>query len=221
MNSQPDLDELDRALSQTAPSTAAFHPGQPRRLSWSSRLRRSWDRHGSLVSALILLGLMALALMSGSGWNWFYLLPLLKVADRLAQWREESRSSAPAEELGEYLPALRTQLEQRLSKEAFDFALLLALAIAVALLVPHSRHPIATAVVCAALVAIALLRWALFLPGLRRELEDLGGDTRRNWILNVILICLGTLYLLAVPLIWLCHRLHDLWLRLTNRRSAS
>jgi hypothetical protein len=164
---------------------------------------------------------LALALWNGSGRYWFYLLPLLKVADGLMQWREECGSGALAAEEGEYLPALRARLEQRLNKEAIHFLLLLALAIAIAFLVPQSRYPISTAVACAALVLLALLRWALFLPGLRRELEDLGGSRRVHWILNGITLCLGLLYLLALPLILLCHRLHDLWLRITNRRTSS
>ena len=220
MNAQPDLDALDRALSMSVARAPAFRPGQPRPLSWSSRLRRFWDRHRSWIKIVIYGSGVAFLLTQGQIRNLFvfllFLLPLW-----LRDYHEQRQQIEALHSDEDFLKAERERVEKRLGREVFTVLLMLFFAALMGVATIFGKHPQAAGVVSGIVLACALLRWALFLPGLRRELGDLGGDTRKYWILNAILVCLFILYLLAMPLIWLCHRLHDLWLRITNRRSAS
>jgi cell division protein FtsB len=220
MNAQPDLDALERALSMSAARAASLRPGQPRPLSWSSRLRRFWDRHRSWIKILIYGSGVVFLLTQGQIRNLFgfllFLLPLW-----IRDYHEQRKQIEALQSDEDFLKAERERVEQRLRREVFTLLLMLFFAALMGVAAIFGKHPQAAGLVSGFVLACVLLRWALFLPGLRRELEDLGGDARKHWILNAILVCLVIPYLLVLPLIWLCHRLHDLWLWITNRRSDS
>jgi len=221
MNAETKLDELDRALAHAAARTQ--HPRRPtplRPLSWSSRLRRLWDRHRAWIKIAIYGSGVVFLLTQGQIRNLFVFL-LFLLPRWIGDYHEQRQQFEALQSDEDFLKAERERVEKRLRSEVFTLLLMLCFAALMGVAALSGKHPQAAGLVSGFVLACVLLRWALFLPGLRRELEDLGGDTRKHWILNAILVCLFIPYLLVLPLIWLCHRLHDLWLWITNRRSAS
>jgi hypothetical protein len=212
---QPDpLDDLDRALSRAAarvPLAPALALRQPR--SWSSRLRRTWDRHRSWILAAIY-GAGALWLVASGEPRKLIVFVLVLGPSWWADYREQRRQ---VEQLGsdeDFLQAERERIERRHSREVRVLALMLGFAALLGLAALTGKHPREAGVACGIMVAVALVRWALFMPGLRRELRDLGGDPRDGRFVGVLFGILALLYALLLPFVLAFHFVRDLVRRL-------
>jgi hypothetical protein len=214
MNHDVSLDDLDRALSRAAERAHRSSVLPPRRtLSWSSRLRRAWDRHRPWIKA-VLYGAVAVFLATSGEYLKFALFVLLFLPRRIDDFQQQRKLVAQLASEEEFLKAERERLEKRLGREVFGVFLMLAFASLMAFAAVAGKHPLAAGAVGATVAALALLRWALFLPGLRRELADLGGDPSTNKLLNGLLALFAFVYILCLPLILGFHFLRDLGRRL-------
>lgn len=214
MNHDASFDDLDRALSRAAERVHRAPVFPPRRpLSWSSRLRRLWDRHRSWILALVY-GAGAVFLVTQGEYRKLVVFLLVLLPRWIDDFQEQRRAVAQLASDEEFLEAERQRLEKRLGREVFGIFLMLVFAALMALAALFGKHPLAAGAVSATVTALALLRWALFLPGLRRELTDLGGDAGTNKLLNGLLALLAFAYVLCLPLILGFHFLRDLGRRL-------
>lgn len=211
MNATPSFDDLDRALTGLARPPRR---GPRRPLSWSSRLRRAWDRHGSLVAALVVGLLVAVAATQSSLWRPGLVVALCFVVRNLLDWWAE-RSSPPVYATGgDFLAAEREAVEKRLEREGFQLCAYLVLVVLLCAFASASKVPAATLGAAALFAALGALRYGLFVPGLRRELDDLGGAHRQSWLLHVILALLGLFAVLVLPFVLAFHALRDGWRKL-------
>lgn len=199
---QPDpLDDLDRALSRAAERVQAAPTltlRQPR--SWSSRLRRTWDRHRSWILAVIY-GAGALWLAASGEPRKLIVFALVLGPSWWADYREQRQQ---IEQLGrdeDFLRAERERIERRHSREVTVLALMLGFAALLGLAALTGKHPREAGAACGIMVAVALVRWALFMPGLRRELRDVGGDPRHGRFVGVLFGILALIYALLLPFV--------------------
>jgi len=203
---QPDpLDDLERALSRAAERVQAAPTltlRQPR--SWSSRLRRTWDRHRSWILAVIY-GAGALWLAASGEPSKLIVFVLVLGPNWWAEYREQRQQ---VEQLGrddDFLRAERERIERRHSREVMAVTLMLGFAALLGLAALTGKHPREAGAACGIVVAVALVRWALFMPGLRRELRDIGGDPRDGRFVGVVLGILALLYTLLLPFVLAFH----------------
>jgi len=176
------------------------------------RLYKWWDRYSPLiVHGPLALGILALILQgSAHGLAWIVLIhQLLRSADAFLPDRE-AESALLAEE--DFLQRERARVDKRLRREraALVTSLLLAAGL-VWLSRVHAEH--AEALLLGALVwaSLVLLRCALLMPELRRELDELGGKPGQGgWLSAFLFSLLGLVYLLLLPLLLLYHGIRSL-----------
>lgn len=214
MNHDASFDDLDRALSRAAVRVHRAPVIPPRRsLSWSSRLRRGWDRHRAWILAL-LYGSGAVLLATSGEYRKLVVFVLVLLPRWIDDFQEQRKAVAQLASDEEFLKAERERLEKRLGREVFGVFLMLVFAALMALAALAGKHPLAAGTVSATVVVLALVRWTLFLPGLKRELVDLGGDPRANKLSNGLLALFAVVYVVCLPLILGFHFLRDLGRRL-------
>lgn len=208
---QPDpLDDLDRALSRAAERVQlapALALRQPR--PWSSRLRRQWDRHRSWILATIY-GAGALGLAASGEPRKLIVFVLVLGPSWWADYQEQRQK---VEQLGrdeDFLRAERERIERRHSREVTLVTLMLGFAALLGLAALTGNHPREAGAACGIVLAVALARWALFMPGLRRELRDLGGDPRGGRFVGVLVGILAVIYALLLPFVLGFHFVRDL-----------
>ena len=199
MNAETKLDDLDRALANAAARTS--HPRRPtplRPLSWSSRLRRLWDRHRAWIKIAIYGSGVVFLLTQGQYRNPFvfllFLLPLW-----LKDHRDQRQQAEALESDEDFLKAERERVEKRHGREVFTLVLMLVFAALMGVAAIFGKHPLAAGVVSVLVLAWVALRWFLFMPGLKRELVDLGGDADGGKLVHVLTACLVVLYVPALP----------------------
>lgn len=194
------FDANDRLRSTLAPMPRR-KPGR----AWSRRLRRAWERHGGVVSTLVLGGGAATALWI-DGPRWAAALALVWTAARLHAERDNQRLAARSLETEtDWLASERDQLAARLDKERSGLLHSLFLALAFAAFAQVSRTPEAAYAVGAAMLVVGLVRHALFAPGLESELRDLGGEPRKGWTTTIAVSALALLVVVAAPFAFLYH----------------
>jgi|GEM_PF-1993521 len=214
MNAETKLDELDRALAHAAARTQ--HPRRPtplRPLSWSSRLRRLWDRHRAWIKIAIYGSGVVFLLTQGQYRNLLvfllFLLPLW-----LKDHRDQRQQAEALESDEDFLKAERERVEKRHGREVFTLVLMLVFAALMGVAAIFGKHPLAAGVVTGLVLAWVALRWFVFMPGLRRELVDLGGDADSGKLVHVLTACLVVLYIPALPFLIAWWALRGIWRRL-------
>ena len=217
MNAEANLDDLDRALANTAARTPhSRRPTPLRPLSWSSRLRRLWDRHRAWIKIAIYGSGVVFLLTQGQYRNLFvfllFLLPLW-----LKDHRDQRRQAEALESDEDFLKAERERVEKRHGREVFMLFLMLIFAALMGVAAILGKHPLAAGVVSVLVLAWVALRWFLFMPGLKRELVDLGGDADGGKLVHALTMCLVVLYIPALPFLiawWsvkgICRRMRGL-----------
>jgi uncharacterized membrane protein len=211
MNQNPSLDDLDRLLTNTAGRLA--DPRRPRPLGWSSRLRRAWDRHRAWVKALCYGG-PALYLLSQGSYRSTITFVVLLLLYWLPDHLEQRKRVEALDSDEDFLAGERAFLVRRRMKELIFTWIALAFAALMCVTAIFGKYPLAAGAVAAFVVCIVALRWVLFMPGLKRELADLGVEPESRGTESALTAFFVLLAMFIVPVAMLYRGVRAAWRKL-------
>jgi hypothetical protein len=178
MDENPDPRQTPRELLPSMPGLCRFDADLV--------LRRSNRPNLGLWMSLLLVASGTAVALAGGHWVLGIAMAVFLLPDRILALREERDELRALAARDDFLEALGKRVEGQLLRERSSFFLKLGLAGALALLARTQPDGSAALVVAAAILAYAIVRFAVVTPPLSRELADLGGETPAGWILALI-----------------------------------